>query len=561
LIDRNDTALVLLGGLRQDIIERRIRSGLDRLETHLDLIERLDPASEHAPQLIWRLAQWVDVGFRCPDLVEAQLARLPKHVRCALPLRDYAAIRMAEGLAAMSHEDADEAIAHFDAVLAFQRDLVDSELLAIANFWKARSQRKKGEYEGALAHTVRARDLALGCGFERMAAVMRVLESWLCFQKGKHKEALKILGETEAVLAETDDAVVLGNIQSTYGRIYRQEGRYDQAIRHFNNAICYYRNRDDKHPHLARTLANMAYVERLVALDLRRKIDSDLARRRHPAHRSGTVPEQPQVSYREQFNTLRDAAFSHLDEAASIYRVHPNHRGEGTVHLNRGLLHLDNGALDLAEEEAISAFALGEQKEDAILMSRARILQCMVENGKLEEGIEEDPRRHAQSALEYIRDAIQLAKTTQNRRLLARVHTWHGLTLSNEFFADHAAAGEAMNMASTYLDHGFHDTAWEDLRALKTRVTGSQSVDETLLAWSQGQVGNRTFRQISDEFAEIIIPRVWEIEGRKIARVATRLSISPKKVRRALTRAGLIRTVPQGAEASGNSKEESEGMD
>ncbi len=40
-----------------------------------------------------------------------------------------------------------------------------------------------------------------------------------------------------------------------------------------------------------------------------------------------------------------------------------------------------------------------------------------------------------------------------------------------------------------------------------------------------------------DEFADLVIPRVWEREERKISRVAERLSISPKKVRRVLNRA------------------------
>jgi len=34
----------------------------------------------------------------------------------------------------------------------------------------------------------------------------------------------------------------------------------------------------------------------------------------------------------------------------------------------------------------------------------------------------------------------------------------------------------------------------------------------------------------------LIIPKVWELEGRKISRVATRLSMSPKKIRRILGR-------------------------
>lgn len=529
-----------MAGLRLDIIERRIRSGFSRLETQRSLIETADPESKDAAQLIWRVAQWVDVGWGDVSVVCGLLARMPVHLRSRLRLRDYAAVRMAEGKVAMALEDPAQAIGHFNTVLVVGDDLDDPELLSIANFWKARCQRNKGEYDDALTHTIAAQRLARECGFERMAAVMRVLESWLYFQKGKHKEALKILSETESVLSATDDAVVCGNIQSTYGRIYRQEGRYHRAIEHFTAAIEQYRKLDNQHPHLARTLANLAYVKRLVALQIRRQIDAELARRRNTGGRRTSASATPPVLDREQFESFRDEAFAHLDEAAVIYRLHPNHRGAGTVHLNRGLLHLDNGALDLAEQQAASAFAHGEEKEDFILMARARILECMIENAKLDEGIEEDPRQRAQAALDYIRDAIEFARSTQNRRLLGRAYTWHGLTLSNEFFNAHDEAIEAMNTAATYLDHGFHDTAWEDLRALKARLAGLHSIDETLHAWSHGTVGDRTFRQLTDEFAAIIIPKVWEIEGRKIARVATRLSISPKKVRRVLSRAGLL---------------------
>src|SRR4029079_4238967 len=181
------------------------------------------------------------------------------------------------------------------------------------------------------------------------------------------------------------------------------------------------------------TLSNMAFVKRLVALDLRRRIDAEVDRRKRSGPDS-SPPSSAQASYREQFARIRDEALTHLDEAAAICSVHPNHRSAGTVHLNRGLLQFDSGALDLAEEAAEQAFAFGEEKQDLILMARARVLGCMVENAKLEEGIDEDPRRHAQAALDYIREAIGYAQATQNRHLRARVHTWHGMTLSNEFF-------------------------------------------------------------------------------------------------------------------------------
>ena len=44
---------------------------------------------------------------------------------------------------------------------------------------------------------------------------------------------------------------------------------------------------------------------------------------------------------------------------------------------------------------------------------------------------------------------------------------------------------------------------------------------------------------MTEEFARIIIPKVWEREGRKVSKVAEKLSISPKKVRRILHSAGV----------------------
>jgi hypothetical protein len=72
------------------------------------------------------------------------------------------------------------------------------------------------------------------------------------------------------------------------------------------------------------------------------------------------------------------------------------------------------------------------------------------------------------------------------------------------------------------------------MQALKTKVLRGGSVDPLLRAWSQGAVGDKTFQQLSEEFAALVIPKVWEREDRKISRVAARLSISPKKVRRIL---------------------------
>ena len=110
-----------------------------------------------------------------------------------------------------------------------------------------------------------------------MAAVMQVLESWLLFQQGKWKEAVRISQAAEKVLGETDDYVTLGNIQSFYGRMARREGRFDKAIEFFESAIGHYGKRDPQHPNLARSLANMALAKRGIALQLQKRIDRDVA--------------------------------------------------------------------------------------------------------------------------------------------------------------------------------------------------------------------------------------------------------------------------------------------
>jgi hypothetical protein len=82
------------------------------------------------------------------------------------------------------------------------------------------------------------------------------------------------------------------------------------------------------------------------------------------------------------------------------------------------------------------------------------------------------------------------------------------------------------------------EDSWEDIHTLKARTLRTGSVNPVLRAWSEGSVGDKTFQQITEEFAELIVPKVWEREGRKVSRVATRLSMSPKKVRRILDRVG-----------------------
>jgi tetratricopeptide (TPR) repeat protein len=439
-------------------------------------------------------------------------------------------------MVAMAEEVTDEAIRHFDFVLSLEDETSDKELVAVANFWKGRCLRMKGEYDHALASAENGRELAAKLGHPPVAAVMRVLESWLYFQKGDAKRAVEILQDAEAVLRGTDDYLTLGNIHSSYGRIAQRQGRHESAIESFTKAIALYKKRDPRHRNVARSLNNMAYVKRLIALKLRHKIDADAARRRKAATRGRARKDAVNPEYRSRFEQLRQEALAELAEAAEIYEQYENHHGLGSVHLNYAYLHLDNGDLEHAEASAKTAFRLGEDKRDYILMARARLLLCMVENARVEEGIGEStaPGKNAHLAQDYAHDALELAKHTQNRRLLAHCYVCQGLTYANRFFDDAESARRCYDQATALTKDDHADSAWDDMQALKTKVLRGGSVDPLLRAWSQGAVGDKTFQQLSEEFAALVIPKVWEREDRKISRVAARLSISPKKVRRIL---------------------------
>jgi tetratricopeptide (TPR) repeat protein len=291
----------------------------------------------------------------------------------------------------------------------------------------------------------------------------------------------------------------------------------------------------------------MALAKRGIALQLQKRIDRDAQQRRKmsASHDLRSVDLQNKDSrkhdYRGRLTQLRREALEHLEAARDIYQQRPNHHGAGTVYVNAAYIHLDGGDFQRAEEEAVSAYELGEEKQDYILMGRARILECMIENAKVEEEIGggADPGSHARRALECSQEAIALAKHTQHHLLLANAHLWQGLTQCNSFFDNPEAAREAYDLARASCAANQPDNnIWQDLQRLGAKILRKGSVHPALKAWSQGAVGEKTFRQISEEFAEIVIARVWEREGRKVSRVAARLSISPKKVRRILAQVG-----------------------
>jgi hypothetical protein len=515
--------------------ERRVADGIALLK-RIDCL-KIRVGSLRAPFLLC-LAQWVDLGYESPQLIKDSLEQLPADQRAQMPLRDFLMVRMAEAFAAMAQEDTDRAIDLLSFVLAAERELGSEHLSVLAHFWKGRAHRKKGEYQKASEDIVAARELAQHLGLKKLAAAIQIQEAWLAFQRSEPKEAWSLLDQAEEQLRTTDDDISIGNINSARGRIVRRTGEYAESLAYYQRAVAVFQRRNADHRNLARTLVNAAYVKRLLALNLRKQLDRPA---RKPLN-GGAGSSVSSGNTKRRYLVLCHEALADLQEAGRIYALHQHHGGTGSVLVNGGHLHLDLGDIERAAVEGAKAYELARSKHDLILMARARILEASAENARVEEELGEDANiaTHAHQARRYAEEAVQLALQTQNRRLLAGAHIACGMVAANDFFCEWEEAHRCETESAALLRSYDRDHLSEELAVLKSKIMRFTGIDDTLRAWSQGIVGHKTFQQMTEEFAEVVIPQVWLREGKKVSRVAQKLSISPKKVRRILRSVGLL---------------------
>src|SRR5664279_1668847 len=473
-------------------MKRRVAEGFALLDHSESELAHLQPLHQDAASVVVRVAQWVDLGYRDVDFLRELVQKFPPDVRGRMALRAYLQLRMAEAFCAMGEEDLDRAIELLHFVLQAEDELGDQRLAAIAHFWKGRSHRKKGEYDEAMAHVVKGRSLMQAIPAPKLAAVIQIQESWLLFQKGQSAEALQLLEEARAQLAETDDALSLGNIESAKGRMERQAGKYAEASQSARPGI---------------------------------------SSRSRSA--SGALARHAQIC-RE--------ALEELQRAGEIYSLHRYYGGIASVLVSTGYLHLDSGNIELGAQEALKAYEMAHDKNDHIHMARARTLQCVTENARVDDQLGEDADAavHANHARLYADEAVHWAELTQNRHLVAEAYVARGMMFANDFFQEWEEAKRCVDHAAALLGPEDRDHLREDLVVLKTRILRASSIDETLRAWSEGILGEKTFQQVTKEFAEIVIPKVWQREGKKVSKVSSRLSVSPKKVRRILRNVGLL---------------------
>ena len=137
--------------LREDLLCRRMQSGLTALEDHRDFLESTEPEQPGAIVLLGYLASTGGCGLRFTRAGEAASSPAsPGQPAIHLPLIEFLHLRMAEALAAMSDEDFEKAAAALRFVGSIEDQLRDTELLALAWFWTGRCLRRLGQYDDAL---------------------------------------------------------------------------------------------------------------------------------------------------------------------------------------------------------------------------------------------------------------------------------------------------------------------------------------------------------------------------------------------------------------------------
>jgi tetratricopeptide (TPR) repeat protein len=506
----------LVNGLETALFKRDIATGFRLLDEAFPTDEALDP--NVSVSLLLCVAQWVDLGYRTLAFLEAlEAPHLDRDWAC-LPLLDYLKLRIVEGYRMLATERLDEAIDVLGVVLQIGYGVLGDYLLFLANFWKGRAHRKLGDYEHAASNFAAARLAAEHAGAPKLIAVTNIHVSWLAFQSGKRQHAFDLLAEAERELLPTGHSLSLGNIESARGRFVRRSGDYAGALHHFEAAMKRYQVGCPDHPNMARALVNAAYVKRLIALELRPR----------DGQANGVVHAKSLRMSRE--------ALSLLEEAGRIYGLHRHTSGSGSVLVNAAHIHLECGDIDQSATEAQRAYDLGHEKGDQILMARAKAVQSAVELARSEEQLGDEPNigLHANAAVDHAEAAIALALHTQNKRLLCEAYIARGLVAASDFFQDWELAKEFVGKAAALLTHDDRDHLYKQLGGLKAKLAGATHIDTTLRAWCDGQVGDKTFQQVQEEFAELVIPKIWLRNGKNISLVAKSLSISPKKVRRIL---------------------------
>lgn len=112
--------------------------------------------------------------------------------------------------------------------------------------------------------------------------------------------------------------------------------------------------------------------------------------RAQPGRRKTRSPTNRASGFLARYTQICHEALGQLQPAGEIYTLHLYYSGFASVLVSPGYLHLDSGNFELAGQEALKAYELARDKDDHIHMARARTLQGIAENARVDEQLGED---------------------------------------------------------------------------------------------------------------------------------------------------------------------------
>jgi tetratricopeptide (TPR) repeat protein len=423
---------------------RKIPRALECIEKWLPLLPTMPLFPEmrrNAIRLLAYCAWGIDYDNRFFDPVKAAVARFKQKLPKDLTRTELAHLAIAEGLLTFHQEKYREAEVHFQTAHDHADHAEDQELMIVSRYYRGRALAKCRLYDRGLEliNDAIERDLNLNNNYARVAA-MEAVKSWLLFLKGRFREAQAVLEQARKRLGSVKDYVVdRGNIVGALGRYHLQGGEYQRALDCFSEAIEILEDHNPAFRNVPRTLINKAFTLRLLARDLGEQL---------PSKDEHGISDNAQKV--EKFRELLSQAFAALDRAAVIYEFDKSrdmHFHEiSKLHSIRALLHYDQGHMREAESEAEKAFDSAAKGRDNIGMANARGIQSKLAlDGDITDFVD------APSALEYAREAISYAKTTENRRALARACMHAARALTHSPYNDSIEADQYLREAQRQL--------------------------------------------------------------------------------------------------------------
>jgi hypothetical protein len=229
-----------------------------------------------------------------------------------------------------------------------------------------------------------------------------------------------------------------------------------------------------------------------------------------------------------------ELARNDLEDAREIYRQLGNQRGIGTCHLRFAYLYLADGQFDLAVDESKTAYGIGQNLRDHLLLARARILQCQVVDQRAKAMHRTVDDHEAREIRAYAEDALANAEKTQNFGILASAYIAMGFSSLCGTVVDTHQAEMWHQKAAKAIDLGRLPFLKPELQLLLRSIVLSEGSKCPLFEWLANPTG-RTLDSLTDEIYRV----VWKHENGKVLRIAKNLGKKPETVAGRLKRLNL----------------------